>query len=53
MFSSSFVCKLAGLCKSCSIGFTKFGRKVAPLRPWKKLADFGNPDHVKVRITVG
>jgi len=46
MFSSTFVCLLAGLRKNYSTDFTKFGEKISH-GPRKKPFDFGgNPDHV-------
>ena len=51
MFSSAFVCLLAGLHKTPELIFTKFSRKVAH-GPRKKLLDFGGLRYVRIRVMV-
>jgi len=47
MFSSAFVCLLAGLCKNYSTFLSqKFGGNMADGPRKKRLAFDGNPDHV-------
>ena len=53
MFSSAFVCLLAGLAKTTHLICTKFDGKVAR-EPRKKWLEFGgNPDHITLGLCYG
>ena len=54
MFSSAFVCLLAGLCKSSATDFHKILWKGGTRGPWQKLFDLdGNPYHVMLWLLLG